>query len=927
MKNSRIFDDILEVRSQNGLFFPLCSKSFHQKYGEQACSLISSTFSSHSIVPLQQYTYSIGCTSSVCFTFLSAFCKTGIKVFCSSSLCSSGTLQLGNKCISISTVPVQGYSEAKDYCSPFSLISSLKPSEIESIRDTVLPFSLTDSRLFFTSGLRQGSTWKWANGDTVEQEISGNGRCLSYQSGSLVASDCDSEGYVLCESGRECIGKNREYSGTSNKTSNGISCLMWNDPSVLFQRDVELEILNHNFCRFIEQDGKKSATPMCYTKPNQLSECNIPNCPESLNDAIQLESGDSCTVGSFSCDNGSKCISEKFQCDYEVDCIDGTDEQNCEDYLQYYELIGAYRLIENIIEVWTFIPHVQGCARKCRESLLMCEAFSYEPKTQTCLLTDTSQTYSSLARKITSLYYRRRFSSKDVLFEVDNKTLYATKLSKKGRVCNENFSREKLSSICRILGFGDPIYVEGSLQSELSLVRLPHSLPSSDSLSSVSQAAVSSITALRLPAWNLNCLREPNCTSTIISTCQPIRILKFTSNRYRCSQCQEAACSDGSCVRFRQLCDGNIDCESGDDEGDCTAKSFRLTNGTDTRGYLEVLFRAKWEPLCADHIDEKRANSVCYSMRLGERGSVLSTNSSLLSGFDVICDPDCILRRSTSCTRHARILCISENGVSSISQCGLRYVEVNARDAARSRIARVVGGFETIPGAFPWTAALRNKATKAHHCGASVLDKTHLITAAHCFEEDDRVSSYEIVVGEWDNNKTDGHEQVFDLQRIHYYPLYKDIFSHDIAILEIPYPGIEFNEYVQPICLPSKDFVYTPGRQCVVSGWGSMGLHYAQRLQAALIPIIDRFDCVNSSQIYTSMSRSAFCAGYLEGGIDSCQGDSGGPFACRREDGAFVLAGVISWGDGCAQKKQPGIYTMVAPYLSWINAIVNGENV
>ena len=44
----------------------------------------------------------------------------------------------------------------------------------------------------------------------------------------------------------------------------------------------------------------------------------------------------------------------------------------------------------------------------------MCEAFSYEPKTQTCLLTDTSQTYSSLARKITSLYYRRRFSSSEL---------------------------------------------------------------------------------------------------------------------------------------------------------------------------------------------------------------------------------------------------------------------------------------------------------------------------------------------------------------------------------------------------------------------------------------------------------------------------------------------------------------------------------
>ncbi|UMM29812.1 hypothetical protein L5515_011987 [Caenorhabditis briggsae] len=367
-----------------------------------------------------------------------------------------------------------------------------------------------------------------------------------------------------------------------------------------------------------------------------------------------------------------------------------------------------------------------------------------------------------------------------------------------------------------------------------------------------------------------------------------------------------------------------MDLVSGDDESDCTARSFRLTNGSDTRGYLEVLFRAKWEPLCADHLDGNRANWICNDMRLGEHGSLLSTNISISSGFDVICGSECMLRRSSSCTRLARISCISQNGLASVSQCGHRYVEVNARDAARSRIARVVGGFETVPGAFPWTAALRNKETKAHHCGASILDRTHLITAAHCFEEDERVTSYEVVVGDWENNKTDGNEQVFNLQRINYYPLYKDIFSHDIAILEIPYPGIEFNEYAQPICLPSNDFIYTPGRQCVVSGWGSMGLHYAQRLQAALIPIIDRFDCVNSSQIYTSMSRSAFCAGYLEGGIDSCQGDSGGPFACRREDGAFVLAGVISWGDGCAQKKQPGIYTMVAPYLSWINSVVNG---
>ncbi|CAD6195653.1 unnamed protein product [Caenorhabditis auriculariae] len=253
----------------------------------------------------------------------------------------------------------------------------------------------------------------------------------------------------------------------------------------------------------------------------------------------------------------------------------------------------------------------------------------------------------------------------------------------------------------------------------------------------------------------------------------------------------------------------------------------------------------------------------------------------------------------------------------------MRKVEVTPRDPRKTRVARVVGGFETAAGAFPWTAAIRMSETHAHHCGASILDPTHLITAAHCLEEDQRPSSYEVVVGEWDNNRTDGREQILPVQQIHFYPLYKDLFAHDIAIVEVPKPGFKYNDYVQPICLPSPDFTYNPGRRCVVSGWGSTGLQYSQTLQAALIPIIDRNECVNSSQLYQSMSRSAFCAGYLEGGVDSCQGDSGGPFACRRHDGAFVLAGVISWGDGCAQKKQPGIYTMVAPYLAWIQNVIH----
>ena len=48
-------------------------------------------------------------------------------------------------------------------------------------------------------------------------------------------------------------------------------------------------------------------------------------------------------------------------------------------------------------------------------------------------------------------------------------------------------------------------------------------------------------------------------------------------------------------------------------------------------------------------------------------------------------------------------------------------------------------------------------------------------------------------------------------------------------------------------------------------------------------------------------------------------GDSGGPLLCQRCDSCnFYVAGVTSFGKGCAEKGYYGVYTKVTAYEDWI---------
>ncbi|XP_068212901.1 trypsin-1-like isoform X2 [Palaemon carinicauda] len=264
-------------------------------------------------------------------------------------------------------------------------------------------------------------------------------------------------------------------------------------------------------------------------------------------------------------------------------------------------------------------------------------------------------------------------------------------------------------------------------------------------------------------------------------------------------------------------------------------------------------------------------------------------------------------------------------------------------DCGRSVITvpRIVGGQEATTHEYPWQVHLSITAdafTSPGQCGASIIKRSWLLTAAHCLVDPDTSELYSNInvlatLAEHDlNNETETQRIRIFPSFVFVHPEYKkgpDASSeeHDIALLFID-GTLTFGSTLKPLCMPQpEDYVADKG--VIATGWGVTSFQgdSSNVLREVSLTLKSQEECKtlneNAPETYI-VTDNMICT--LGEDKDACQGDSGGPLITRSADGRWIQLGIVSFGYKCAEPNVPGFYTNLANYVDWITNVTLSSN-
>jgi hypothetical protein len=263
---------------------------------------------------------------------------------------------------------------------------------------------------------------------------------------------------------------------------------------------------------------------------------------------------------------------------------------------------------------------------------------------------------------------------------------------------------------------------------------------------------------------------------------------------------------------------------------------------------------------------------------------------------------------------------------------------VAAPFAAGPLVPYIVGGQEASISQFPWQVLVlvvteEGRTTTVGSCGGSILDATHILTAAHCVDHEGTTTSYpagdfSVLAGASDVSRfissgripQGAQERALSSLRTHpYYSVLPEI-KDDVAVLTLSEPlELSAEAHTASISLVPTGATPAPGTTLTVSGYGKeSGAESYQpsgELFSATLTAIGSDACretvgVNSAVLLCASGASSA----------TCQGDSGGPLT---EGSPPVEVGTVDFGPvGCPTGQLDGFTNLAAPE---VRAFIEGS--
>lgn len=283
----------------------------------------------------------------------------------------------------------------------------------------------------------------------------------------------------------------------------------------------------------------------------------------------------------------------------------------------------------------------------------------------------------------------------------------------------------------------------------------------------------------------------------------------------------------------------------------------------------------------------------------------------------------------------------------------LTVEEAGATDEEEAEEILFWGGKPVRLGGAPWLASIYGRSSTretedglrdwvaGHNCGGVLIADHWVLTSAHCLmtrnDQPLDINDLGVLVGSEDLSIPD--EGVpFRVRRVIVHADYSrsnradapNMYDNDIGLIELVDDGRPRDPgLIHPV---AQVGVSVHSRMLVAtSNWYRFEDDDEERERALLLKFEMRVPDLNECRQYEGYGQPwklhsrVFCANNPERIV--CNGDSGSPVMLA--DGEPTLVGITSWGrDTCNLLNEVGVYTLVYPYIDWINdamALPDGE--